>query len=53
VRERVEEIFGWAKTVALTRKLRCIGRARNEFWFLIVAAGYNLRRMATIEAQTA
>lgn len=51
VRKRVEEIFGWAKTVALTRKLRYIGQAKNEHWFLIVAVGYNLRRMVNIEAQ--
>lgn len=53
VRKRVEEMFGWAKTVAQTRKLRYIGRTKNEFWFVMVAAGYNLRRMATIEAQAA
>lgn len=53
VRKRVEEVFGWAKTVALTRKLRYNGQAKNEYWFLIVAAGYNLRRMVNIEARAA
>jgi transposase len=53
VRKRVEEPFGWAKTVALIRKLRFIGQRRNEFWFKLVMAGYDLVRMANIEARAA
>jgi len=51
-RKLVEEVFGWMKTVAGTRKLRFIGVARNRCWFEFAAAAYNLVRMATIEAAT-
>ena len=49
VRKRVEEIFGWVKTVGCGRKLRYIGVARNQAWATIAAAAYNLVRMAHIE----
>ena len=32
VRKRVEEVFGWLKTVGGGRKLRYCGVARNGFW---------------------
>ena len=32
IRKRVEEIFGWVKTVAGGRKLRYCGVERNQFW---------------------
>ena len=59
VRERVEEIFGWMKlvlsavegTVGGTRKLRYRGTARNGLWFQLLAAAYNLVRMAKITAK--
>jgi transposase len=50
VRKRVEEIFGWMKTVGGTRKLRYRGTARNGLWFELLAAAYNLVRMAKIAA---
>lgn len=49
VRKRVEEIFGWVKTVGCGRKLRYIGVARNQQWATITAAAYNLVRMAHLE----
>ena len=49
LRKRVEEVFGWAKTVGGLRKLRYLGRARNELSFTIAAAAYNLLRMAKLE----
>lgn len=52
VRKRVEEIFGWMKTVGGARKLRYRGTARNGQWFELVAAAYNLVRMAKIAAKT-
>ena len=52
-RKRVEEGFGWIKTVAATRKLRYIGRKKNEVWFTLMVAAYNLVRMANIELQAA
>jgi transposase len=48
VRKRVEEIFGWIKTVGGGRKLRYIGVARNELWTQLTAAAYNLVRMARL-----
>ena len=49
IRKRVEEIFGWMKTVGGGRKLRYIGVARNQAWATIAGAAYNLVRMAHIE----
>ena len=49
VRKRVEEIFGWVKTVGGGRKLRYIGRERNQFWAELTTATYNLVRMVRIE----
>lgn len=47
-RKRVEEIFGWIKTVGGGRKLRYIGVARNQLWAELTAAAYNLVRIARI-----
>jgi len=49
LRKRVEEIFGWIKTVAGGRKLRYIGLARNQLWAEITAAAYNLVRMGRLD----
>ena len=46
VRRRVEEVFGWIKTVGGGRKLRYRGVARNQLWVELTAAAYNLVRMA-------
>ena len=51
VRKRVEEVFGWMKTVGGGRKLRYRGAARNGLWFELLAAAYNLIRMARIAAK--
>jgi transposase len=48
VRKRVEEIFGWTKTVGGGRKLRYIGVARNQMWADLTVAAYNLVRMAKL-----
>lgn len=53
VRKRVEEIFGWMKTVAGGRKLRYIGTTKNQLWATLTAATYNLVRMANLSPQTA
>jgi transposase len=52
-RKLVEEPFGWLKTVAQGRKLRYIGVARNQLWFLLAVAGYNLIRLAKLSPQPA
>jgi hypothetical protein len=48
IRKRVEEIFGWDKTVAGGRKLRYKGVERNGLWWELTAAAYDLLRMAKI-----
>ncbi|MGH9072476.1 MAG: IS5 family transposase, partial [Acidimicrobiales bacterium] len=45
-RKRVEEIFGWAKTIGGGRKLRYLGVERNRLWMELTAAAYNLVRMS-------
>jgi len=52
-RKLVEEPFGWLKTVGTSRKLRYIGAAKNQLWFHLLAAGYNLIRIARLTAQPA
>jgi transposase len=48
VRKRVEEIFGWTKTVGGGRKLRFKGCDRNRSWFLFTGAAYNLVRIGNL-----
>jgi transposase len=53
LRKRVEEIFGWAKTIGGGDKLRYLGVARNRLWADLTAASYNLIRMVRIARQQA
>jgi hypothetical protein len=53
IRKRIEEPFGWIKTVGGGRKLRYIGRQRNRAWFKITAAVYNLIRITALDTQPA
>ncbi len=53
IRKRIEEPFGWTKTIAGGRKLRYIGRARNRAWFLMTAAVYNIIRITALDATPA
>ena len=50
VRKRVEEVFGWIKTVAGGRKLRYRGVDQNQMWAELTVAGYNLVRLAKLTA---
>ena len=52
LRKRIEEIFGWLKTVALMRKQRHRGLARVRWLFIFAVALYNLVRIRNIEAVT-
>jgi transposase len=47
-RKRIEEIFGWLKTVGLLRKLRHRGTARVDWMFVFATAAYNLVRLRTL-----
>lgn len=50
IRKRVEEIFGWIKTVGGLRRTRYRGIERTQAWAYFVAGTYNLLRMARLEA---
>lgn len=52
-RPRIEEPFGWIKTVGGGRKLRYRGRQRNRAWFLLTTATYNLIRITALDAHPA
>lgn len=47
-RKLVEEIFGWSKTVGNFRKTRLVGLAKNKLAGFMVAAAYNLVRLAKL-----
>jgi transposase len=47
-RKRVEEIFGWIKTIGGLRKTKHRGRARVGWMFTFAAAAYNLVRMRNL-----
>ena len=49
-RKRVEEIFGWLKTVGGLRKLRHRGVERVEWTFTFAVAVYNVVRMRNLAA---
>jgi transposase len=51
VRKRIEEAFGWIKTVGGGRKLRFIGRRRNQHWAELTGATFNLLRMSNLVVQ--
>ncbi len=53
IRKRIEEPFGWIKTIAGGRKLRYIGRQRNRAWFVMTGAIYNLLRITALDATPA
>jgi len=48
VRKRVEEIFGWIKTVGNFRRTRYRGVERTSFAAYLVGAAYNLLRIAKL-----
>jgi len=48
VRRRIEEIFGWMKTVGGFRKTRYRGLERVNFAGYLVGAAYNLVRLARL-----
>jgi transposase len=47
-RKRIEEIFGWLKTVGNMRKLRHRGREIVDWIFTFTVAGYNLVRIVNL-----
>jgi IS5 family transposase len=53
LRKRVEEIFGWMKTVGGLRRSRYLGLERTQAWGHFVAGAYNLLRLARLTASAA
>ena len=51
-RKRVEEVFGWMKTIGLLRKVRHRGVDRVGWTFLFTAAAYNLIRIRNLAGAT-
>ena len=52
-RKLVEEVFGWVKTVAGFRRTRFKGLRLTQLAAHLVAAAYNLLRMAKLVEQAA
>lgn len=48
IRKRVEEVFGWMKTIGLMRKTRHKGVERVGWMFVFAAAVFNLIRMRNL-----
>jgi hypothetical protein len=53
IRKRVEEIFGWLKTVGGGRKLRHVGVRRNRLWVEFAVTAFNLVRIGNLMAAAA
>lgn len=53
IRKRIEEVFGWDKTVAGLRKTRFRGPERTNWWFVLSQAAYNLVRMRKLKTSIA
>jgi transposase len=49
-RKRIEECFGWLKTIALMRKVRHRGVGKVHWIFTLACAAYNLVRMRNLAA---
>jgi len=50
-RKRIEEIFGWLKTVGGLRKSRFVGIKRTQWYAYLAASAYNLLRIAKLASQ--
>jgi transposase len=50
LRKRVEEIFGWMKTVGGLRRTRYRGIERTQAWAYFVGSAYNLLRITRLAA---
>ena len=49
-RKRIEEVFGWMKSIGLLRKVRHRGLERVGWIFTFTAAAYNLVRIRNLSA---
>jgi IS5 family transposase len=53
VRKRIEQVFGWLKTVGGLRKSRYRGRAKTQLYAFMAGAAYNLLRISKLIASPA
>lgn len=53
IRKRIEQVFGWIKTVGGLRRTRFKGRARTQLAAYMVGAAYNLMRVAKLQRSAA
>ena len=53
MRKRIEEVFGWAKTVAGFRKTHHRSLSRVGWMFMLTATAYNLVRLPKLVTATA
>src|SRR5437870_10921650 len=53
IRKRIEEAFGWAKTVAGLRKMRHRGLPKVDWQFTLAMTAYNLIRLPKLLADPA
>jgi hypothetical protein len=53
IRKRIEEAFGWAKTVAGLRKMRHRGLPKVDWQFTLAMAAYDLVRLPKLLAEAA
>jgi transposase len=50
-RKRIEQSFGWMKTIGMLKKVKLRGLEKVSWLFTFVAAVYNLYRLQRLEAQ--
>jgi len=48
IRKRIEETFGWLKTIGTLRKARYRGREKISWYFTLAVSAYNLVRMRNL-----
>jgi transposase len=53
LRMRIEQVFGWGKTIGGLRRTRVRGLARTQFGTYLIGAAYNLLRIANLRCQLA
>lgn len=53
LRMRIEQVFGWGKTIGGLRRTRVRGLARTQFGTYLIGAAYNLLRITNLRCQLA
>lgn len=53
LRMRIEQVFGWGKTIGGLRRTRLRGLARTQFGTYLIGAAYNLLRITNLRRQFA